>query len=305
MRVLYGLDEYQPPQNGSSIALGFFDGVHLGHRAVIGGCVRDRGALKSVVLTFAQSPAKALGRPAPPLLSSNGRKAELIGALGADELIFADFAAVKDMSPEKFVEEILYERLNAKRVTCGFNYRFGKGGAGDTAALEALCGARGIKVCVTQPVYCGKEQVSSSLIRARIAAGEIERANEMLGYRYAIGGEIGGGNHIGTMMGFPTVNIPIGDGLTVPRCGVYASDITIGGVRYKGATDIGVHPTVGENEKPLCETFLLDFAGGDLYGKKAVCELTSFVREERRFGSKEELAAQIKKDCEMISKLNR
>ena len=305
MKINHGLEQYRPSENGASVALGFFDGVHLGHRAVIGGCVDACGTLTSVVLTFRESPARTLGKEAPPLLSSNERKAELIGAIGADELIFADFAAVRDMSPAEFVRSILHDKLNVKRVVCGFNYRFGKGGAGDTAALKTLCGGLGIEVCVTQPVYCGGEQVSSSLIRERIAAGEIDRANEMLGYPYAIEGDIGSGNHIGTVMGFPTVNIPIGEGLTVPRYGVYASRITIDGVMYAGATDIGVHPTVGENEKPLCETFLLDFKGGDLYGKKAVCELIDFIRPEMCFKSEQELTAQIARDCENIRNRNR
>ena len=281
-------------------ALGFFDGVHRGHRAVIGACAANDQHLPCTVLTFRESPAKALGRPALPLLSSNDRKAALMAQAGADEVIFADFLAVKDMSPEQFVQEILRDRLHAKAVYCGFNYRFGKGGAGDTAALQRLCAAQGIAVSITEPVFCGGEQASSTRIRETIAAGEIAKADALLGYRYAIEGVIDSGNGIGTGMGFPTVNIPITEGLTPPRCGVYASALVIDGVRYRGATNIGVHPTVGRNESPLCETFLLDFAGGDLYGKQAVCELRAFIRPEQHFASKEALIAQIEQDCARI-----
>ena len=300
MKIYDSLEEYQPNTTGVCVALGFFDGVHLGHRAVIGGCVEDSGDRKCTVLTFRESPAAALGRPQPPLLTDNRRKARLIEQLGADELIFADFSAVRELRPEEFVQQILRGKLNAKRVTCGFNYRFGRSGAGDTAALQALCAAEGITVCVKEPVFCGGEQVSSTLIRNRIMSGEIARANVMLGDRYAVEGDIGSGNHIGSVMGFPTVNLPVDSAMVIPRFGVYASELLIDGVRYRGATNIGVHPTVGANEKPVCETFLLDYDGGDLYGKRAVCELIAFIRPERRFASARELTAQIEKDCEII-----
>lgn len=279
------------------MALGFFDGVHMGHRAVIQGCVENKGEYRSIVLTFLESPAKALGKTAPDLLSDNTRKAELIKELGADDLIFADFCRMKDMEPAEFVQKILCEQLNAKRVYCGFNFHFGARGKGDTAALQRLCEERGIGVSVKEPVTIDDEQVSSSLIRELIRGGEIGKANSLLGYRYAIEGTIGSGNHIGTGMGFPTVNLPIEKGTAIPRFGVYASDVMIDGKRYKGATNIGVHPTVGENETPLCETFLLNFSGGDLYGKKVRCELKEFIRPEKRFDSMEELTEQIRKDC--------
>lgn len=300
MKVYNSLEEYIPSKNGTSVALGFFDGVHLGHREVIGSCVDEKGACRSAALTFRESPAKALKKPAPPLLTTNERKAELMAQIGADDVIFADFNDVKDLSPEAFVSEILRDRLNAKKVFCGFNYHFGRRGAGDTERLRRLCGEQGIEVIVKEPVTISGEQASSSLIRDCISGGEIEKANRLLGYRYAIEGRIDSGNHIGTTMGFPTVNIPLGDGLTLPRFGVYASDLVIDGTRYMGATNIGVHPTVGAEEAPLCETFLLDFDGGDMYGKKAVCVLKSFVREEKRFRSTEELCEQIQKDCEFI-----
>lgn len=256
-----------------------------------------------MVLTFRESPAKALGKPAPPLLSPNARKELLLEDAGADEIIFADFSAVKDLSPAEFVEGILHEKLNAKCVYCGFNYRFGKNGAGDTAALKELCEVQGISVYISEPVFCGGEQVSSSLIRERIAAGEIECANKMLGYPYSLEGRIGVGDQVGSEIGFPTVNLPIDREVVMPCCGVYASKLLIDGKSFCGATNIGVHPTVGAKEEPLCETFLLDYAGGDLYGKYAVCELIAFIRPEKRFDSVEALTAQIQRDCETIRSL--
>ena len=303
MKVWNDLKTYRPQEKAANVALGFFDGVHLGHRAVIGACAKDPDAV-CIVLTFRESPAKVLGRSAPPLISDNARKAQLLAQAGAHEVIFADFAAVKDLSPEEFVRDILCAKLHAKRVFCGFNYRFGQGGKGDVALLKTLCTEIGIGVTTVSAVYCDGEQVSSSLIRRCIADGEIARANRMLGYRYAVEGVIEGGNQFGSSMGFPTVNIPIREGAVIPRFGVYASQVTIDGAVFRGATNIGVHPTVGANDEPLCESFLLDFDGGDLYGKKAACTLIEFIRPERRFSSKEELTAQIRLDCDTIGKMD-
>ena len=301
MAIYHSLDEYLPDGRGCRAALGFFDGVHLGHRAVISG--GDDSGLRRVVLTFTHSPAKALGAPFQGLLTDNKRKAELLTQAGAQDIIFADFGALRDMSAEDFVGKILVERLRAKQVCCGFNYRFGKGGEGDVKRLSELCSKYGIEVEAREPVTVSGEQASSSRIRELIASGDIRRANEMLGCRYSISGDIAGGNHLGTEMGFPTVNIPIGGELIVPRYGVYASRVIVGGREYIGATNIGVHPTVGENELPLCESFLLDYDGGDLYGKYAVCELCDFVRDERMFGSFDELRAQIDADCARIREI--
>lgn len=303
MKLYNSLNEYIPDSRGSCAALGFFDGVHLGHRAVIGSCAKESGDTPCVVLTFRESPTKSLTGNSPGLLTDNTLKAELMAQAGADEVIFADFDSVRNLSPEAFVADILYNKLRARKVYCGFNYRFGCRGEGDTATLKELCAEKNIEVRVIEPVYSDSEQVSSSRIRALIASGEIEKANEALGYRFSISGDIGSGNHIGSAMGFPTVNIPVADGMAVPGYGVYASRIIIDGKAYTGATNIGVHPTVGENEKPLCETFILDYEGGDLYGKYAVCQLISFVRGERRFDSLEELKAQVRADCERIRNL--
>ena len=300
MAVFYGIDKYSP-NRGTSVALGFFDGVHLGHRAVIGATAAD--GLRRAALTFSESPARALGRPCPPLLTDNARKAELMLRAGAEDILFADFTALKDYSPEEFVKEILVGRLRARQVCCGMDYRFGRGGSGDTTALNRLCAEYGVEVRLCPPVTLEGEIVSSTRIRELLAAGDVARANAMLGSGFAIEGNIAGGNHIGSGLGFPTINLPIGEGLVVPRYGVYASRVTVGGETYIGATNIGVHPTAGANAEPLCESFLPDYSGGSLYGKRAVCELCAFVREERRFASLDELKVQIDDDCREIKRL--
>lgn len=298
MRVFNSITEYAA--QSSCVALGFFDGVHLGHRAVISACCAGREGDTAAVLTFRESPAAVLGCGAPPMLTDNSRKAQLISEIGADAVIFTDFAAIRDLSPDAFVRLILRDRLRARRVFCGHNYRFGKGGAGDVGALIRLCADEGIEAAEVAPVTSGGEPVSSTRIRALITDGEIKDANRMLGYAYAIGGGVASGNRIGTTLGFPTVNLPIGEGLCVPRFGVYASRVTVDGKVYRGATNIGVHPTVGENDRPLCETFLIDYPGGDLYGSSASCELLDFIRPERRFDTPAELRVQVERDICLI-----
>lgn len=304
MAVYQTISEYHPSADGTAVALGYFDGIHLGHRAVLTQCAENKGELRAAVLTFTENPAAALGKACPPALTDNAHKAALMEKLGIGDVIFADFGGLKELSPEEFVRDILRKRLNAKSVFCGFNYRFGKNGAGDTEKLRELCARYGIETQVVPPVYLDREAASSTRIRELIAAGEVERANALLGYRYSIEGDIGHGNHLGTAMGFPTVNLPIAQGMATPRFGVYASRMVIGDRVYRGATNVGVHPTVGANDQPLCETFLLDFGGEELYGRHAVCELLRFVRGERRFGSKEELIAQVQRDCETIREMS-
>ena len=295
--------EYAKTNAESQVALGFFDGVHLGHRAVIEDCMKNPGGRQSVVLTFAQSPAALLGKGEIPLITDNARKAELIGEMGVDAIILADFLQIREMEAEDFVTRVLYEQLRAKKVSCGYNYRFGKDGRGDTDTLRSTCEALGIAVTVSQPITCGKRTVSSSAVRTLLQNGDIRQANRMLGYVYSIRGRIGDGNHLGTPMGFPTVNLEFEKGMVVPRFGVYASRVSVGGKVYRGATNIGVHPTVGENDAPLCETFLLDRVEGDLRGEYAVCEPVAFVRQEKRFATTDALIDQVGRDVETIKEI--
>ena len=302
MEIFDSTREYAATDCRSRAALGFFDGVHPGHRAVIDACRAKKGDEKAVVLTFRESPAASLGLPVPAALTDNETKAELLATAGVDAVIYEDFAEIRDMRARDFVREILRDRLHAVQVCCGYNYRFGKGGTGDIEMLRALCDEYGIAVTVIAPVYREGEAVSSTRIRELLTAGEIARANLLLGYPYAVRGDIGSGNHIGTALGFPTVNLPIGKGLCVPRYGVYAARITIDGKSYIGATNIGVHPTVGANPHPLCETFILGYEGGELYGERAVCELLRFIRPEKRFATADALREQVTRDIAQIER---
>ena len=303
MELFYTLDEFAKTGYHTSAALGFFDGVHLGHRTVIGNAVQNKGGLHSVVLTFSEPPAKALTGAVSPVLTTNEEKQLILEAMGVDAVVFADFSALRDMSPRDFVRIVLKEKLHAKKVFCGFNYHFGSKGAGGTGDLLRLCAQQGIAAQVSEPVCCDGEIVSSTRIRRCLKEGRINEASKMLCRPYTLFGEVCAGNHIGTALGFPTLNFPIDLSCIVPRYGVYASEILVDTKVYRGATNIGVHPTFKETPTPLCETFLLDFEGDELYDKKVRCRLLRFIRPEKKFSSLEELQAQIEEDIKTIRRV--
>ncbi|MBQ3418422.1 MAG: bifunctional riboflavin kinase/FAD synthetase [Ruminococcus sp.] len=302
MKVFTSLDEFAKTGYHTSVALGFFDGVHLGHQAVIKNAVKNSGSLCSAVLTFSEPPAKTLTGSAPPLLTTNELKQKYFEVSGAHALIFADFSSLRDLSPQDFVGLILKEKMRAEKVFCGFNYHFGSKGAGDTGLLSALCSQYGIEVQVSDPVYYAGEIISSTRIRSCLSQGKMKKVRAMLGRPYILSGKVSEGNRIGSSLGFPTLNFAIDPTCAVPRYGVYASRVLINGKFYRGATNIGVHPTVKENASPLCETFLLGYEGGDLYDAEVFCQLLRFIRPEKKFSSLEELQKQIKNDIESISR---
>lgn len=281
------------------VALGFFDGVHIGHKAVLDACVeRTEPAQKSVVFTFKSSPHNLMSENKKPMLTTNEQKFGLFEKYGVDDVYCVDFMSVMELSKEEFVSKILVDTLNAKAVVTGYNYHFGKGGKGTADDLARLCSDYGVEVIVCDPVVYNGDTVSSTRIRGCIADGEIESANEMLNYSFSVETVVGSGNHIGTKISTPTINQKLTDGVIVPKFGVYASKVTVDDNVYIGATNIGVHPTVGECA-PVCETHLLD-STLDLYDKKVKTELLKFIRPEQKFESVDELKFQIAYDIKTI-----
>lgn len=302
MQIYHSVSEFEKTSYKTSVALGFFDGVHIGHKNVIQKCVDEKGSNLSVVFTFEKSPSSTLGKSKKDLLTSNEQKQKIVQELGAEALIFADFSAVKDMSSEEFVKIILKEKLNAQKVYCGFNYHFGKNASADTKSLISLCEKYDIKVYVSEEIVYKDLPVSSTRIRNSIASGHIEDANGMLGYNFTVFGNVVSGNHIGRTLDFPTANIMMNNELIMPKFGVYASKVRIGEKTYCGATNIGIHPTVNKKAVPQCETYLFGYDKSDLYNKYIECELLHFVREERKFSSLQELKTQVEKDKDQITK---
>lgn len=280
----------------TSVALGFFDGVHLGHQAVINSAVNKAcDDIKSAVLTFSDSPLSTLTMCKKPLLTTKEEKFSLFEKLGVDIVYCIDFDDVKDMSADEFVRDVLCDKLGATHISTGYNYHFGKGGNAGTSELKALCGPLGITAFVSDPVLYNNEAISSTRIRECIKSGNMKDANEMLNYNFSIKGKVVQGNHIGTKISTPTINLPLSDERIIPRFGVYASRVLVDDSVFMGATNIGTHPTVGGNEV-LCETHLLDFLGDDLYSKNVEIQLLYFVRDEKKFDSITALKAQIEKD---------
>ncbi|HBH02279.1 MAG TPA: hypothetical protein DDZ42_10230 [Candidatus Rokubacteria bacterium] len=297
MRTIRGLESYPPDAGPTAVALGVFDGIHLGHRAILGRAVelaRARG-LEGVACTFDPHPMEVLqpGRAPLPLTTLADRLA-LIGGTGITTTVVIAFTReVSGMEPEAFVESVLLGVLRAREVVVGFNHRFGRAARGDARLLEALGPRLGLGVHVVPPTTVDGVGVSSSEIRAALAQGDLQRAARLLGRDYTVGGEVVHGAGRGQSLGFPTANIRAELPLPLPA-GVYVGRADIGSAAYTAVVNIGVRPTFGDSTSAV-EAHLLDFSG-DLYGRRMRLTFLRRLREERRFPSVEALRAQIAVD---------
>ena len=267
-----------------TVAVGTFDGVHLGHREVIRG--------NDTVLTFDPHPLTVVAPQAvPKLLDSPAIKRDLIAGLNVDELVTIPFdRSFASKSAEQFVEEVLVERLGATVVTVGENFRFGKGAKGDPELLQARSE---FETRVVPLVEVEGETVSSTHIRGLVAAGEVERAARFLGAPFMLDGEVVSGDRRGRDLGFPTANIVPPDHLAHPGHGVYAAWAH----GHMAAVNVGVRPTFETGRGLLVEAYLIDFEG-DLYGETLRIAFASRLRGERRFDSVDALVEQMRRDVE-------
>ena len=264
-----------------AVALGTFDGVHLGHRRVIEAALA--AGLQAAVVTFDPHPRAALGNRVE-LISTLGRRLELIESLGVTETLVLPFTPDLSLqTPEEFARNVL-EPMGARVVVAGANFRFGRGRSGDLALLAEL----GFD---SRPVPL-VEGVSSSRIRKLADTGEVDRAAKLLGRPLEVEGTVVAGDARGGTLGFPTANLAVPADLLVPAFGIYAGDA----LGMRTATSIGVNPHYGGEERRV-EAFLLDYEG-DLYGRRLVVELWERLREERAFDSEADLIEQIGRDVE-------
>jgi riboflavin kinase/FMN adenylyltransferase len=294
------LDMHFPPAS-TCVALGLFDGLHPGHEVVILSAVREarRRGLVPCVFTFTTGGALPLAKSRGDLMSKT-LFLERLEHFGAACVIRPAFEEFRDLSPEAFVREILRERLGAAMVSCGENFRFGKGAAGDTAALRRICGDCPA-VEVLPLVNVDGTPVSSSEIRAAIRAGEMERASLLLGRRFAIDFKVVHGRKLGRTLGAPTINQPFPDGFVEPKFGVYATLATVHGREHVAVTNVGVKPTVG-SDRVLAETYIHGFSG-DLYGESVNVSFLRFLRPEQKFDDIAALKEQILQDSETASRV--
>ena len=274
------------------IALGFFDGVHLGHGALLRRVVsraEELGAVPSA-LTFDQHPETVIfGRPTP-LLSTPADRSELMRRLyGIRDVLVAHYDRAMMETPwEAFIDGFLLREHGAVHLVAGHDFRFGYRGEGDPERLKGRCRELGLGCDIIGPVTHEGITVSSTYIRALIARGEMERAAAFLGHPHTLTGTVAHGRRLGSALGFPTVNLGLPDGLLVPALGVYAARVWAGGRAYDAVTNIGIRPTVDGGGPVTVESFLLDF-DGDLYGRELRVELCRFLRPERKFDSLEAL----------------
>lgn len=275
-----------------AVLLGLFDGVHTGHMTALDALLRS-GADERLVYTFSSDELDTKG--VRKLLLTDSEKEEKLLAAGADRVIFASFAGVREMSAEEFVSSQLIERLHADVVVCGENFRFGKGAAAGAGELGAILSGHGKRLISVPLRIDGGEPVSTTRIRGLIESERLKEANRLLGYNYFLRGTVIHGASLGRRMGIRTINTTYDGCKLLPPDGVYSSDVEIAGRRYMGVTDIGVKPTVSQESARGVETHILGFEDS-VYDSTACIIFNDFYRREKKFDSLTALKEQINAD---------
>ena len=299
MRIVRGLESYPPDVGASVVALGTFDGIHLGHRAILGTAVaRGRERRQPVVAcTFDRHPMEVLNPARAPVpLTTLAERLELIAETGVEvSVVLAFTAELAAVEPEVFVKDVLVGRLHAQEVVVGYNHTFGRGARGDAVLLGRIGDPLGFVTHVVPPLLVDGVPVSSSEVRAALKQGDVRRAARYLGRPYAIAGTVTRGAGRGRILGFPTANLDPERPLLLPT-GVYACRATVGGGEHRAVVNVGVRPTFGDNALAI-EAYLMDVSA-DLYDRPLRLEFVARLRGERKFAGVDELCAQIARDVE-------
>jgi riboflavin kinase/FMN adenylyltransferase len=277
-------------------ALGFFDGVHLGHQALLDTCreMSARLGARPGVVTFIGHPDTLVAGKTPPLINTAADREMLLHRYGMERVETLNFdRALMKMPWEDFFAMLLSK--GAAGLVCGQDFRFGHRGAGNAEKLRDACREAGIPCTVVEDRMLDGLRISSSHIRMLLEKGEMAEANRFLGHPHILTGEVVPGRQLGRTIGIPTANLRLPQGLLTPAFGVYACRARVDGETYLAVTNIGTRPTV-EGHHVTVEPWLLDF-DGDLYGKQLMLEFHAFLRPEQKFASLEELKAQIQKDA--------
>lgn len=287
--------ELSEPKEPCALALGIFDGVHIGHKALLSKAVAE--AQKQGLLAAVFSICDGAAYKKTKSLLTDKEKYAKMEACGIKRVYTAHFSQICSLSPKEFVEDVLIKRLNCNIALCGENFRFGKMAAGDAATLKMEMQANKGSAIVCESILFEGEAVSASRIKEALAEGKAELAEQMLGESFALRSFVLHGKGIGgPTLGVPTVNLAFDETAFVPKHGVYVSQTKIGDALYDSITNIGIRPTFENNGKVNAETHIFAKAG-DLYGKEISVSLLSFLRGEYRFETPEALKAQLEKDC--------
>ena len=317
MLVISSPEQIQIP---TAIALGNFDGIHQGHQLVLRSIIKSSTIVQqphiySSVVSFTPHPREFFTGEKRQLLTPIAEKAELLAEMGIEQLILLPFDRdLASLTPQQFVEQILVQKLKAREVSVGLDFRFGYQRQGSATDLKNIAANFEIGVHLNslhkyqasdQPNAIAAQgetvRVSSTLIRQALATGKIDLANKMLGRPYQFQGEVVTGKQLGRTIGFPTANLKLPTEKFLPKFGVYAVDVCIEGeTGLKGVMNVGCRPTVA-GESPTIEVHLLNWSG-DLYGQTLKVDLLSFLRPEQKFASVEALKQQIAKDCQAVLK---
>lgn len=286
-------------EKGTAIAIGNFDGLHLGHMKLMDmlSRVAAEHGIPSVAYTFAKHPINVIkGDKTLKLVADNEYKEELLATSGVDTLFFDDFEAIRELPPEDFVHDILVEKLNMKIAVVGLHNHYGKNSEGDVKLLRELGQRYGFLVYMIKPLYFGDFLCSSTKIRSLLEEGDIEKANELLGHRFKISNIVVKDKELGRTLGYPTANMIPDENILLPKFGVYATETIVDGERYKSITNVGTSPTVNDDNVRF-ETHILDFER-DLYDKKISVEFLYRLRDDINFASIEDLKQQLKRDTQ-------
>ena len=302
MEVIY----YKPglPNCGfkTAVALGMFDGVHLGHKAVINKAIdyAKSKSIKSAVITLANHPRELTQGKSPQLITNLEERLIMFESLGIDLVLVLNFDAnLMNTSALEYLDNFLYKQLNAEFISTGYDHHFGKNREGNLSTLETWCLSKNIVLNIEEALNINDEIISSSKIRELIKAGKIKEANLFLGHDFFIVSKVIHGDKRGTQIGFPTANLKNPESVVIPASGVYSGDCIIDNEKkiYRCAVNIGHRPSFNNESDLTIEAHIIDF-NEDIYGKNLQIRFKDRIRDEKKFNSPEQLIEQIKQDLE-------
>ncbi|MBQ1843665.1 MAG: bifunctional riboflavin kinase/FAD synthetase [Lachnospiraceae bacterium] len=293
MEIIKGIDNYLH-KFPTAVTVGKFDGIHLGHEALVS-LITSQTGLKSVMVTFGKSPKKVLFYPDMKYIITEEERNIILEKNGVDVLLVLDFdEALMHQSPEDFIQ-MLSDRINMRYLAVGSDFTFGYKGAGNAALLKELSGSIGFDLNVIEKIQNDGRDISSTRIRELISEGNVSEAGKLLGHPYIIAGPVVHGRHLGTRMGIPTINLRPAANKLLPPFGVYITTVEIEGRVYHGITNVGNNPTVSDDNPITIETNILD-ATGNLYEERATVIFHEYLRPEQKFDSLDDLTTEVRRN---------